>query len=67
MKNIKKIILLLAIVNIAACGRPLTITGKTDRQATTSGTLGSLKANNQLPEGTMDTTNRRKANTNNKQ
>ena len=45
----KKVILFLSIGVVAACNEPLQVTGKTDPQATTSGTLGSVKANNQMP------------------
>ena len=45
----KKVLFLLAIAYIAACNEPINVTGKTDPQATTSGTLGTVKANNQMP------------------
>ena len=45
----KIVIFLLAIGYLAACNQPLKVTGKTDPQATTSGTLGSVKATNQMP------------------
>jgi len=45
----KKVLLLLAIAAIVSCNEPLQVTGKTDPQATTSGTLGSAKAENQMP------------------
>jgi hypothetical protein len=51
----KPLIFLLIVSIFAACGEPLQVTGKTDQQATTSGTLGSVKANNQMPERTIDT------------
>jgi hypothetical protein len=59
----RKVILLLAIAGIAACSEPIRITGKTDEQATTSGTLGSVKANNQMPDRRLDTSRRAKADT----
>jgi len=51
----KKAILLFAMIYLVACNEPLQVTGKTDQQATTSGTLGSVKANNQMPDRTIDT------------
>lgn len=56
--EMKKLILIAAIGITAACNEPLTVTGKTDPQATTSGTMGSVKANNQMP--TVDTPNARR-------
>lgn len=54
----KKVIPLLLIGSIAACNEPLTVTGKTDSQQTTSGTMGSVKANNQMPDRTIDSSAR---------
>lgn len=54
----KKVILLLAVGYVAACKSPLTVTGKTDPQQTTSGTMGSVRASNQLPA--LDTPNTRR-------
>jgi hypothetical protein len=45
----KKTVVLLSIAFIWSCNEPVNITGKTDPQNTTSGTMGSVKANNQLP------------------
>ena len=45
----KKAIVLLVIAYLSSCNEPLEVTGKTDPQATTSGTLGSVKASNQMP------------------
>jgi hypothetical protein len=45
----KKVIFLLALGYLFSCNEPLEVTGKTDPQATTSGTLGSVKASNQMP------------------
>lgn len=50
----KKIIALLIVGSIAACSEPLQVTGKTDPQQTTSGTLGSVRAANQMPDRTID-------------
>ena len=62
----KKVLLLLAIAAIVSCNEPLQVTGKTDPQATTSGTLGSAKAEKQMPA--LDTpANRNKVNSAKKQ
>lgn len=55
----RKAIFVLAIASLAACNEPLNVTGKTDPQATTSGTLGSAKAQNQLPALDTPRTNNR--------
>jgi hypothetical protein len=54
----KKAIFLLALAYATACNEPLTVTGRTDPQQTTSGTMGSVKANNQMPA--LDTPNVRR-------
>jgi hypothetical protein len=46
---------IIAVVYVSACNEPLQITTKTDPQTTTSGTLGSEKASNQMPERRIDT------------
>ena len=58
----KTVFFLLAIGYFAGCNQPLKVTGKTDPQATTSGTLGSVKASDQMPA--LDTpTNRNRVDT----
>jgi hypothetical protein len=57
----RKVFLLFVILWSLACTEPLKVTGKTDQQATTSGTLGSVKANNQMPDRTIDSSSVRKA------
>lgn len=62
----KKLIAITAIGLITACNEPINVTGKTDRQETTSGTMGSVKANNQMPA--IDTPDaRRRVNTTKRQ
>jgi hypothetical protein len=39
---------------ISACGNPIHVTTRTDAQATTSGTLGGVRAENQLPRRSVD-------------
>lgn len=47
--TMKKLIALAAIGFLSACNEPINVTGKSDPQATTGGTMGSVKANNQMP------------------
>ncbi len=54
----KRVILLLIIGYIAACSEPLEVTGRTDPQQTSSGTMGSVRANNQMPDRTIDSPGR---------
>jgi hypothetical protein len=39
---------------VTACGNPMHVTTRTDPQATTSGTLGGVRAENQLPRRSVD-------------
>lgn len=45
----KNFFILIVVATMFACSKPLRVTGKTDVQATTSGTMGSVKASNQMP------------------
>jgi hypothetical protein len=54
MKKVMPLIILLFL--FAGCNGPLTVTGNPDDHTSTSGTLGSAKFTNRLPEGTGDTT-----------
>lgn len=54
----KRVMLLIMIGTMAACNEPLGVTGKTDAQQTTSGTMGSVRANNQMPDRTIDSPGR---------
>lgn len=54
----KKAIFLVLGWAIAACNEPLQVTGKTDPQQTTSGTMGSVRANNQMGDRTIDSPGR---------
>ncbi len=55
MKNIFSLLILIAAV---ACNEPMQVTSNPNDQSATSGTLGSAKAENQLPNETRDTATR---------
>jgi hypothetical protein len=46
--------LFIFIIIITACSNPVHVTTTTDPQATTSGTLGAVRAENQLPRRAVD-------------
>jgi hypothetical protein len=52
MKATTAIVLITLI--ITGCGNPMHVTTRTDPQATTSGTLGGVRAENQLPHRSVD-------------
>lgn len=54
----KKLFTLLIVIFAFSCNEPLRVTGRPDDRAATSGTLGSSKAENQLPNETRDTASR---------
>ncbi len=54
----KKLFALFMLLFSLACNEPMQVTGHPDERAATSGTLGSAKAENELPNETRDTTNR---------
>jgi hypothetical protein len=56
-KLVKNFLVLLCM-SLAFCSQPPNITTIPDDQATTSGTVGSSKATNELPRNPVDTTKR---------
>ena len=54
----KKLFALSLLICGFSCNEPMQVTGKPDDRSATSGTLGSAKAENELPNETRDTTNR---------
>lgn len=54
----KKLFTLLIAFFVFSCNGPMQVTGHPDDRAATSGTLGSAKAENQLPNQTRDTVSR---------
>lgn len=56
MKNL--FTLLILIISTAACNGPMNVTSHPDEHTATSGTLGSAKSENELPNETKDTANR---------
>ncbi len=56
--DMKKLFALLLLISAFACNGPMQVTGNPDDHSATSGTLGSAKAENQLPDETRDTTAR---------
>ncbi len=50
----KKLNTLLILIFAFSCNEPMQVTGHPDDRAATSGTLGSAKAENQLPNRTSD-------------
>lgn len=54
----KRIFALLMLLSVIACNEPMNITAHPDDRAATSGTLGSAKAENQLPNNDHDSTTR---------
>jgi len=53
----KKLFTLLILIFAFSCNEPMQVTGHPDDRAATSGTLGSAKAENQLPNVTGDSAN----------
>lgn len=51
----RKLACVFTIVIVAASCQPMTITANPDDRTATSGTLGSMKANNRLPTPLPDT------------
>lgn len=51
----KNIFALLILIFAIACSEPMQVTSNPDDHSATSGTLGSAKAENQLPNATRDT------------
>lgn len=51
----KKLFALLMLIFALACSEPMQVTAHPDDHSATSGTLGSAKAENQLPKQTLDT------------
>lgn len=51
----KKLFTLPMVIFAFSCNGPMQVTGRPDDRAATSGTLGSAKAENQLPNETRDT------------
>ena len=47
------------VIYVFACSQPMEITSRPNKHTATSGTLGSAKFNNELPEGTADTLSRK--------
>lgn len=54
----KKLLTFLMLLFVFACNEPMQVTAHPDAHSSTSGTLGSAKAENELPNATRDTTNR---------
>lgn len=54
----KKLFTLLMLIFAFACNEPMQVTAHPDTHSATSGTLGSAKSENELPNATRDTTNR---------
>jgi hypothetical protein len=53
MKIVSTLFIFIIII-ITACSNPVHVTTTTDPQATTSGTLGAVRAENQLPRRAVD-------------
>jgi hypothetical protein len=53
----KKLFTLLILIFAFSCNEPMQVTGHPDDRAATSGTLGSAKAENQLPNAAGDSAN----------
>ncbi len=54
--NMKQLFGLLMLIFAFACHEPLQVTANPDDHSATSGTLGSAKSENQLPNESRDTT-----------
>jgi hypothetical protein len=54
----KSIFILAMLLFVIACNGPANVTSNPDDHSATSGTLGSAKSENDLPNETKDTTNR---------
>lgn len=53
----KKLFTLLMLLFAFSCNEPMQVTAHPNDRAATSGTLGSAKAENQLPNSTSDSAN----------
>ncbi len=53
----KKLCTLLILIFAFSCNEPMQVTAHPDDRAATSGTLGSAKAENQLPNAISDSAN----------
>lgn len=56
--NMKELFALLMLILAFGCSEPMQITAHPDDRSATSGTLGSAKAENQLPNESHNTTTR---------